>query len=110
MMRTLLLNLIGNALKFQNGVSRPEISVSADRAGALWRFTVADNGIGIDEAYREQVFTMFQRINRKELYPGTGIGLATCRKIMDLCGGTIDFTSKLGEGSRFYFEFPAREA
>jgi signal transduction histidine kinase len=110
MMRALLQNLIGNALKFQNGIARPEISIAAERAGNLWRFTVADNGIGIDETYREQVFTMFQRINRKEAYPGTGIGLATCRKIMELCGGTVDFTSKLGDGSRFYFEFPAREA
>ncbi len=110
MLRVLLQNLIGNALKFQNGISRPEVSVSAERDGNLWRFTVADNGIGIDEAYRDQVFTMFQRINRKEMYPGTGIGLATCRKIMELCGGTVDFTSKPGEGSRFYFAFPAREA
>jgi signal transduction histidine kinase len=110
LVRILLQNLVGNALKFQDGTRAPEISVSATQVAGMWRFDVSDNGIGIDEAFRDRVFTIFQRLHRNEDYPGTGIGLSTCRKFVQLFGGTIDFTSTPGEGSVFSFTIPAKEA
>ncbi|KPH62581.1 ATP-binding protein [Novosphingobium sp. ST904] len=107
--RVLLQNLIGNALKFQNGSHPPEIAIAAARQGNLWRFSVRDNGIGIDENFRTRIFTIFQRLHRKEDYPGTGIGLSTCRKFIQLCGGDIDFSSVPGRGSTFYFTLPCKE-
>ncbi len=106
----LLQNLIGNALKFQDGVRTPDIHVSAVREGRFWRFEVRDNGIGIDPAFRDRIFTIVQRYHRKEDYPGTGIGLSTCRKFIELVGGSIDFASHPGEGTVFTFRLPAREA
>ena len=106
LMRILLQNLIGNALKFQNGGKRPEISVEVDQEGSLWRFSVRDNGIGIDPKFHDRIFTIFQRLHRKEEYPGTGIGLSTCRKFIRLCGGDIGFESEPGEGSTFFFTLP----
>jgi len=110
LIRVLFQNLIGNALKFQNGNRPPEIAVTATRQDQVWRFTVADNGIGIDEAFRSRIFTIFQRLHRKEDYPGTGIGLSTCRKFIQLCGGDIDFVSAPGQGCTFYFTLPCKEA
>ena len=101
-------NLIGNALKFQDGHRPPEISISAMREGANWRFEVRDNGIGIDPAFQDRIFILFQRLNRKEDYPGTGIGLSTCRKFIRLCGGEIGFTSQPGEDTVFFFTLPAK--
>jgi signal transduction histidine kinase len=106
----ILQNLIGNALKFQDGSNPPEVSLSAWAEPGLWRFEVRDNGIGIDPAYREEVFTLFRRLNRKEEYPGTGIGLPACRKFLKLYGGEIDFTSAPGRGSTFWFTLPRTEA
>lgn len=110
LIRVLFQNLVGNALKFQNGSDRPVISVTATREGGFWRFSVKDNGIGIDESFRARIFTIFQRLHRKEDYPGTGIGLSTCRKFIQLCGGDIDFTSTPGQGSNFHFTLPCKEA
>lgn len=110
LLRVVLQNLIGNALKFQDGSRAPEIQISARRAGTrsapMWRFDVHDNGIGIDPAFSERIFTMFQRLHRSEDYPGTGIGLATCRKFIRLCGGDIVFTSSPGMGTTFTFTLP----
>ncbi len=106
LVRVLFQNLIGNALKFQKGNLPPEITINAVRQGRFWRFSVKDNGIGIDEAFRTRIFTIFQRLHRKEDYPGTGIGLSTCRKLIQLCGGDIDFTSAPGQGTTFYFTLP----
>jgi len=108
MMHVVLQNLIGNALKYQDGRRLPEISVSALEDKGMWRFSVRDNGIGIDPAYGGKIFTLFQRLNRKEDYPGTGIGLSTCRKFLRLCDGDIDFDSRPGEGSNFYFTLPRK--
>ncbi len=105
----LMQNLIGNALKFQDGDRIPEIAVTARREGRFWRFDVRDNGIGVDPAFRDRIFTIFQRFHRKEDYPGTGIGLSTCRKFIELVGGSIDFTSRPGEGTVFTFRLPATE-
>jgi len=110
LLRVVLQNLIGNALKFQDGSRTPEINVSARRAGSrgepMWRFDVKDNGIGIDPAFSERIFAMFQRLHRSEEYPGTGIGLATCRKFIRLCGGDIVFSSTPGLGTTFTFTLP----
>jgi two-component system sensor histidine kinase/response regulator len=106
LMRVLFQNLIGNALKFQNGHNPPEIQIQAERRQSLWRFSVRDNGIGIDPAFQDKMFTIFQRFHRKEHYPGTGIGLCTCRKFIQLCGGDIGFESTPGQGTNFFFSLP----
>ena len=110
LMRVLFQNLIGNALKFQDGTRPPEITISGKRDGSVWRFEVVDNGIGIDPTFSDRVFTIFQRLHRKEDYPGTGIGLSTCRKFIRLCGGDIVFRSKPGEGTAFAFTLPVKRA
>jgi signal transduction histidine kinase len=109
LVRILFQNLIGNALKFQAQGQSPVITIGASRLGAAWRISVTDNGIGIDEKFRTRIFTIFQRLHRKEDYPGTGIGLSTCRKFIQLCGGAIDFSSAPGEGCTFYFTLPSEE-
>jgi signal transduction histidine kinase len=106
LMRVLLQNLIGNALKFQDGSRPPQVRIDAVRQEDGWRFSVSDNGIGIDPAFGHKIFTIFQRLHRKEAYPGTGIGLSTCRKLVRLCGGDIWFESAPGEGSVFHFTLP----
>jgi light-regulated signal transduction histidine kinase (bacteriophytochrome) len=106
LIRVLFQNLIGNALKFQDGSRPPEIAIDAERQGAFWRFSVRDNGIGIDPAFAGGLFTIFQRLHRKEDYPGTGIGLSTCRKLIRLFGGDIHFESRPGEGTVFHFTLP----
>jgi light-regulated signal transduction histidine kinase (bacteriophytochrome) len=105
LMRVLLQNLVGNALKFQDGTKSPEVSIQAALQDNMWRFSVCDNGIGIDPAFHDRIFTIFQRLHRKEDYPGTGIGLSTCRKFIRLCGGDISFESKPGQ-TTFFFTLP----
>ena len=107
LMRVLLQNLIGNALKFQDGVRAPRIEIGARAAGDAWQFSVQDNGIGIDHKFNNRIFTIFQRLHRKEEYPGTGIGLSTCSKFVRLCGGDIQFESELGKGTNFIFTIPS---
>ncbi len=97
-------NLIGNALKYRSDKA-PRISVSAEENGEHWVFCVEDNGIGIPPEYQAQIFGMFKRLHGDE-YPGTGIGLATCKKIVDRHGGTIWVESEPGNGSRFSFTLP----
>jgi len=106
LLRLLFQNLIGNALKFQAGPKAPEISVTASEADKVWRFEVRDNGIGIDERYREDVFAIFRRLHTRDEFPGNGIGLSTCRKFVTLIGGTLDFTSTPGQGTTFIFTIP----
>ncbi len=106
LVRMIFYNLISNALKYQDNSRVPEVEITADLDGGLWRFRVRDNGIGIDPIHKEKVFTLFQRLNRKEDYPGTGIGLASCRKFIRLCGGDIDFESEPGMGATFVFTLP----
>ena len=103
-------NLIGNAIKFR-GQGRPEIHVSARRSDALWQFSVSDNGIGIDPAYFEKIFVIFQRLHTQRQYPGTGIGLSICKKTVDRHGGTIWLESAPGSGTTFHFTLsPAEKA
>lgn len=108
LMRVLLQNLLSNALKFQDGSKPPEITIKAERQTSFWRFAVSDNGIGIDPAFRHKIFAIFQRLHRKEDYPGTGIGLSTCKKFIELCGGSIGFESVPGQGTTFFFTLPQK--
>jgi signal transduction histidine kinase len=95
-------NLVGNAVKFHNGRS-PVVHVGAKQLGKEWEFYVRDNGIGIDPAQSDRLFMMFQRLHDRSKYPGTGIGLATCKKIVERHGGRIWVESRPGEGSTFMF-------
>lgn len=105
-LRQVFQNLIGNAVKFR-GEAPPIVRVCAERRGAEYLFTVADNGIGIDPRYAERIFVVFQRLHTREAYPGTGIGLALCKKIVERHGGRIWVESRLGAGARFHFVLPA---
>jgi light-regulated signal transduction histidine kinase (bacteriophytochrome) len=95
-------NLIGNAMKFR-GAEPPCIHVGAETREQVWVFTVKDNGIGLDPQYSDRIFMMFQRLHTKAEYPGTGIGLAICKKIVDRHGGRIWVESRPGHGSTFGF-------
>jgi PAS domain S-box-containing protein len=115
----LLQNLIGNAIKFR-GEARPEVHLSAARCsstlpssprqgaggGEYWMFAVRDSGIGIPPQYSDRIFLLFQRLHNRAEYPGTGIGLAICKKIVENYGGRIWVESQLGQGSTFYFTLP----
>ncbi|HYV48574.1 MAG TPA: MASE1 domain-containing protein [Myxococcaceae bacterium] len=101
----LLQNLVANAIKF-HGDKSPEVHVSAEQKDGEWIFCVRDNGIGIDPQYFERIFTIFQRLHTRRAYPGSGIGLAICKKIVSIHGGRIWVESAAGMGARFYFTYP----
>lgn len=100
------INLISNAIKFRSN-GPPQIHISVRKSENQWEFSVKDNGIGIDSEYFDRIFIMFQRLHTKEEYPGTGIGLAVCKRIIDRHGGKIWIESQKGKGSTFYFTLPA---
>ena len=100
-------NLISNAIKFRNEKS-PDIRVRAEQKEKKWQFSISDNGIGFKPEYKDRIFTIFQRLHGKEEYPGTGIGLAICKKIVERHGGQIRVESEVGKGATFYFTIQDR--
>jgi len=98
-------NLIGNALRYR-GAAPPRIHVSAEPYGEGWKFCVRDNGIGIEPEYKEQIFGVFKRLHGSAEYPGTGMGLAICQRIVERVGGQLWVESTPGRGSSFFFTLP----
>ena len=99
-------NLVSNAIKFRKPDEPLRIHISARRLDGVWEFSVRDNGIGIEAEYFETIFVIFQRLHTKEAYPGTGIGLAIVKRIIDRHGGTVRVESTPGQGSTFVFTLP----
>jgi|GEM_PF-2385431 len=96
-------NLISNGIKFQQKGIQPTVTLRVEDLEEFWKFTVSDNGIGIDEEHHGQIFQLFRRLHSKKIYPGSGIGLALCKRVVEQHGGDIWVESKTGEGSTFIF-------
>lgn len=105
-LKSVFQNLILNAIKFKKEGITPVINISASDAGKEFLFSIKDNGIGIEKEYFSRIFIIFQRLHTRFEYPGTGIGLSLCKKIIELHGGKIWVESEFGKGSTFYFTIP----
>jgi two-component system, chemotaxis family, sensor kinase Cph1 len=99
-------NLIGNAIKFKQPDHPPQIHIGAERQEEAWLFSVTDNGIGLDQQFSDRIFVIFQRLHTRDEYPGTGMGLAICKKIVECHRGRIWVESELGQGATFSFTIP----
>jgi PAS domain S-box-containing protein len=106
----LFLNLVSNGIKFRKKDTIPEVSISILDSADSWEFIVQDNGIGVPEKDQPKLFQAFHRLHRKEDYPGTGLGLVTCKKIVETHGGRIWMTSEYGKGTGFHFTLPKMRA
>jgi signal transduction histidine kinase len=102
-------NLVGNALKYRRPAFKPQLKISGRELEEFWEFSIKDNGIGIDGDYLEHIFGILKRLHPKEKYPGTGMGLATCRKIIAQHGGKIWAESASSPGSKFLFTIKKHE-
>ena len=107
LLTALFQNLIGNAVKYRDPDEAPHVRITARRDGNFWLFTVADNGIGIDQQYAERIFTIFQRLHLRDQYGGTGIGLALCRRIVEFHRGKIWLAETAPSGATFQFTIPS---
>jgi light-regulated signal transduction histidine kinase (bacteriophytochrome) len=107
--KQLFQNLIANGIKYRNKVIDPIIKIRSERSPLGIETQIEDNGIGIDEKYKDQVFEMFKRLHSKGEYEGSGIGLAVCKKIIELYNGEIKLNSEPGKGSTFIFRLPVKE-
>ncbi len=101
-------NLVGNAVKFRSPERPPKLTISSRLSGREWLITIADNGIGFDPKYTDRIFQVFQRLHAVGRYPGNGIGLAVCRRIIEHHGGRLWAESQEGEGAKFFFTLPTR--
>jgi signal transduction histidine kinase len=114
LMTMLWQNLIGNAVKFRREDRAPQVIIDCERGTGdhhgHWIFSVADNGIGIAPEFAEKVFVIFQRLHGRDAYTGTGIGLALCKKIVELHGGSIGIHTSDNSGTRFWFTLPITAA
>ncbi|MGI9149832.1 MAG: sensor histidine kinase [Chloroflexota bacterium] len=106
-LRQLFQNLIANSIKFHRPDQTPRVHISVRQEPGARHFSVTDNGIGIDPQYQERIFVLFQRLHTRAEYPGTGIGLAICKKIVERHGGNIWVDSAPGNGTTFRFSLPA---
>ena len=102
-------NLVANAIKYQ-GEDIPQITISAEKKGEMWQFAVKDNGIGIEQWFSERIFIVFQKLHDHKKYPGSGIGLALCKRVIEKHGGKIWFESEVGKGTTFFFTLPVYKA
>jgi signal transduction histidine kinase len=107
-LRQLFQNVVGNAVKFVAPGVRAHVRVQAARAGARWRFTVDDNGVGISSRHADRVFGMFQRLHSRDVFEGTGIGLAIAKKVVEHHGGEIRVAPREDDGTRFEFTLAER--
>ncbi len=104
--RSVFQNIIGNSIKYRSSKLTPRIDIKVNAFPDEWLFSIADNGVGMNQAYCEKIFEPFKRLHRKEEYSGTGMGLSICRKSVEGLGGKIWAESKIGQGSTFYFTIP----
>ncbi len=102
-LKLLFQNLVSNSIKFQQPGIAPHIDISTSKENSHWHFKFRDNGIGIEKQYQQRIFIIFQRLHNRSVYEGSGIGLAHCKKIVELHGGTIWVESEAGKGSIFHF-------
>jgi light-regulated signal transduction histidine kinase (bacteriophytochrome) len=99
-------NLMGNAIKFREPGKRPHVKIGARKENGEWLMSVSDNGIGIPSNQKDRIFQVFQRLHTRDTYPGTGIGLSICKRIVERHGGCIGVESAEGQGSAFLFTIP----
>lgn len=99
-------NLISNGIKYQPKDQKPEVGITWEKQGEFWQFCISDNGIGIEPRHQEKIFDVFRRLHRHQAYPGTGIGLSICKKIVERYGGLIWMESELDKGSKIFFQLP----